>query len=105
MCDLTRLTPDARAALITSIAQWKAEIKSREGLAKAATDTLIADLFAAGDTEAETDQFIAKIQNTTRKVLSPERLIAAGVDPDLIAAATVESTSSPFIRLYPKKGD
>lgn len=79
----------------------KAQIKALEAEAATLTTALIEGLFAAGETAQATPTGRWQIQSTARRTLKPEILIARGVSADLIAEATIESASKPFLRFYP----
>ena len=90
-----------RPELIALIAEAKAKIKALEADSAIWNAELLENLFGQGDTEATTAEWTVRIQNTRSSKIVPERLIAAGVDSEIVKAATVETVSKPFLRFYP----
>lgn len=90
-----------RRELIAEIAAAKGQIKILEADAAVWNAELIDLLFQTGDTETANDEWTVRIQNTRSSKIVPERLIAAGVDSEIVKNATVETVSKPFLRFYP----
>jgi len=90
-----------RGELIDLIADAKAKIKTLEADAALWNAELLENLFADGDTETTNGTWTVRIQNTRSSKIVPERLIAAGVDSEIVKNATVETVSKPFLRFYP----
>jgi hypothetical protein len=87
---------------LDELAARKKRHTAEEDAIKAEEQRLIALLFQQGETEHLTTLFKANIQTNTSSRLSAEVLIARGVDPDIVAAATKTTVSKPFLRFYPR---
>lgn len=88
---------------IADLAKVKAQIKALEAEEEQREQQIIDTLFEQGRVDFTIpDQVKVVIQNKTTRTVQPAKLIAAGVDPHIVEAATNVSVSAPFLRLYPK---
>lgn len=102
-------TPQALNDKIAEYAQRHAKAK-REQLEVDQLGRQIRDsIFILGDITDDgkvsytiPDVVKVNIQTNTQRTVDGVKLIALGVAPELVQAATTETTSEPFIRLYPK---
>lgn len=64
---------------------------------------IIATLFSRGDVKLAAAQGTWAIENKITRTIDKGKLVAFGVDPQVIEDATTEHASSPYLKLYPTR--
>lgn len=89
---------------IAATAKLKAQIKALEADEEQLSTQVLDSIFARGQMDyLIPGQVKVVVQSRTSRTTDPAKLIAAGVDPDVVQAATTTTHSKPFLRLYPVK--
>jgi hypothetical protein len=98
------LTDEELLTALDDGARHRVDIKTLDERKDMIDADIIATLFSRGDVEVlGAPQGSWKIETKLTRTIDAGKLVAYGVDPQVIADSTNETPSSPYLKLYPKR--
>jgi hypothetical protein len=98
------LNDEELATALEDGAKHRADIKTLEDRKDMIDADIMATLFSKGDVGLKgAPQGTWAIENKITHTIDKGKLVAYGVDPQVIEDSTTENSSAPYLKLYPKR--